>query len=391
MPSKASKSVSKKSTKKAPVKKGSSRTSAKKKDTPAKHTKLSPSLLKEYQARISTVGVGNVATVTESKAAVKLHIPTQALSLDNLLGGGIPAGKIVEILGPPHVGKTTILKHTFAAVQGMGGVGVIADTELRWSAGYGAKLGMDPDAVQYLEWADNELYIENIVKAIFETVRFFKREAPAIPVVIGWDSLGGTASADDIKKGLGYNPTKEEDKKKSAKPGSAAKAMRMAMREIAPIIAGTNIALVILNHEYDVINTMGVGPKRKPYGGKGLTHAASIRLGLWPGKSINDSEGTRLGNLVKAFIEKDSVNGQVNRHAEFAMLAGVGIDNSYTLLNDLVALGVVVQAGSWFKMNLDNEIIAVQGVNGFKKKLAEDPTLFPRLAAIYQSMMPGAH
>lgn len=350
-------------------------------------TKLRADLVKEYQERMKKAGVLNVATVSDGRNTVKRWISTQSVALDQLLGGGIPLGKVVEVVAPPHTGKSTTLDHIQAQVQAEGGVAILADTETSRDPGYSARIGVKVDDVQYLEWDENEQYIENVVNAIYESVCFWKKASPDTPVIIGWDALGSTAAQDDLAKGLGAKPKNGEDKKRAAKPGAAAKAMRMAMRQISPAIAGTNIALVILNHEYESVNMQGNGPKRKSYGGLGVAHAASIQVTMWTSGMIKRNDGMILGNEVTALVKKDRIGGHTNRRTTFAIVAGVGIDNVYSIFVDLSGMGVIVRNGSWSAINVDGEQIAFQGWNGLVAKCHEDPTLFGKLVNVYRNVM----
>ncbi|CAE8622961.1 unnamed protein product [Polarella glacialis] len=51
------------------------------------------------------------------------------LSLDRLLGGGLPKGRIIEVYGEPGTGKTTVALHAMAEVQRSGGLAVFLDVE----------------------------------------------------------------------------------------------------------------------------------------------------------------------------------------------------------------------------------------------------------------------
>src|SRR5437667_4206257 len=55
-------------------------------------------------------------------------ISTGSLGLDIALGvGGVPRGRVVEILGPEASGKTTLTLHAIAEAQRAGGVAAFID------------------------------------------------------------------------------------------------------------------------------------------------------------------------------------------------------------------------------------------------------------------------
>src|SRR5256714_15691829 len=69
-------------------------------------------------------GKGTVMRMGDEGAQVRCEtIPTGALSLNLALGiGGVPRGRIVEVVGPESSGKTTLIYHVLAEVQKLGGV-----------------------------------------------------------------------------------------------------------------------------------------------------------------------------------------------------------------------------------------------------------------------------
>src|SRR5205814_9255614 len=91
-------------------------------------------------------------------------IPSGSLGLDISLGvGGLPRGRVVEIIGPESSGKTTLALHTVAEAQKKGGICAFIDAEHALDPIYARKLGVvvdellisQPDAgEQALEIAD---------------------------------------------------------------------------------------------------------------------------------------------------------------------------------------------------------------------------------------------
>ena len=72
------------------------------------------------------------------------HIPTGLPSLDAALGiGGIPQGRITEILGPPTSGKTTLTNIIMANAQRTGSLAAYVDLSQTFDAHYAVKCGVD--------------------------------------------------------------------------------------------------------------------------------------------------------------------------------------------------------------------------------------------------------
>lgn len=340
--------------------------------------RLKKDLLKEYTAAIKTTGVVRVINLAgdDCLSNVRSYVSTQSLEIDKLLNGlGIPTGRVTEIYGPPHIGKSTLLDHIFASVQKMGGVAILADTEGARDSRYSQNIGVDLDALRYLEFERDQLYIENIITRIYQTVEFWSQKAPELPVVIGWDALGGTATKDELEKKL----------EKAANVAGAAQILRTACRQLPSKLGNTNVAVVVCNHEYENINTAKFGKKRETYGGAAIRHLASIRMQLFNRGYIKTTNGEIVGRETGVKLVKNRL-GNAWRETSFALLSGIGVDNLWSIFTRLSEANLIEKKGSWSAINLDGEIIKFQGWTGLQEKCAGDETLFPRLTAVYLSL-----
>jgi len=341
--------------------------------------KIKKDLINEYQESIKKKGVVEVLTLTDDDclANVKQHISTQSLGLDNLLNGsGIPTGRVTEIYGQYHIGKSTLMDHLFASVQKMGGVGVLFDVEAARDIRYTESIGVNTKELQLVEFAKNELHIENVMDRLYETIEWWHKNAPDVPVVIGWDALGGTATKDELSK----------DQSEHIQPAGAAKAMRSAARKIPTKLGNTQVAVVIANHEYESFGKggFGGGTKKETYGGAAVRHLASIRLKLFPMGWVKRGD-VIVGRRVGASLEKNRLGNPFGK-TEVALISGVGIDNVWTLYEELKEAKIIVAKGTWSAINLDGEVIKFQGWNGLVKQCAEDKTLFDRLVSVYNTL-----
>ncbi len=366
----------KKSIKRTPVK-------AKVVRTPVKDAKVKLRVdpLKEYAEAIKSSGVMEVLTLSDddSSANVRMFHSSQSLALDRLLGGGgFPAGRITEITGPNHIGKSALLDQTFAGVQRIGGVAVLADSENARDKTFTAKLGVDISKLQYLEFEQQQQSMEEILMAFFRTIDFWATKYPDTPVVIGWDSLGGTSTQEELAKDLSQ-----------ATMASAAKVLRKTMRQITHRLANTKIALVVLNHNYKKVQGRG---GNESYGGEAIRHAASVRLELHSVEAgwITRADGAVIGRKVGVKLHKSRFGNSFG-DTEFVVLNDIGIDNTWTLHSDLVASGHIVTSGNsgWGAVNIDGEVLKFQGWNGFQAKLQEHPEVFNKLVSIYLTLPKG--
>ena len=103
---------------------------------------LIKSLNKEHGSKIAY----NLA-YDESPTHVNRWISTGSRQLDYIIAnrrqGGLPEGRIVEIFGPPSIGKSHIAIQIARSTQSMGGIVVYIDTENATSVENLALLGVD--------------------------------------------------------------------------------------------------------------------------------------------------------------------------------------------------------------------------------------------------------
>lgn len=353
---------------------------------PVKTPRIKCDPLAEYRELIEDDGQAHVTSLgaEDCSSNVRHWFSTGSLALDRLLNGkGIPAGRLVEIFGPGHVGKSTILDHIMANCQRAGGVAVLADTESARDVKYSTRIGVQADKLQLIEFDRGRLTVENVLDKIRLSANFWIEKYPETPVVIGFDALGGTPTSEELEKRLGAESGEDQE---HTKPGGAAKVMRQACRQLVGTIAGTKVAVVICNHEYEKINVRGWGPKKETYGGEAIRLAATYRVELFNLGFIKRGDGEILGRQVGAKIVKNRL-GKPWGQTSFALIPGIGVDNSWDLFEGLRDRGIIVVSGSWAAMNLDGEVIKFQGWAGFQEKCAADPTLFPRLVTVYQSYL----
>lgn len=312
----------------------------------------------------------------EVLSRVQYWLPTGILALDNILGGGgLPAGRVVELYGPNHIGKSTILDTFFTAVQRQGGHGILVDTEGARDENYTRSLGVDVQKLDLLEFERSERSIENVVDTIFKTLDWWREHSPETKVLVGWDALGSTSTQEELESKVGEKFV-----------AAAAKVMRQACRQVADHIGGTNQILVICNHQYQMVNAFGHGPKRTTYAGEALRLAASLRMELFHAGAIKNGAGDHLGREVGLRLEKNRLGPP--GECRLAVIPGVGVDNSWTLYEHLVATKHITVAGSWSQLNTGTEVLSFQGWLGFRAKVTQFPELFPRLVSAYQATAP---
>ena len=235
---------------------------------------LNPSLNKDLGSRVAY----NLA-YDESPTHVNRWISTGSKLLDyicsNRSDGGLPEGRIVEIFGPPSIGKSHIATQIARTTQQMGGIVVYIDTENATSVENLGMLGVDVS--QRFVYVDTHC-TEEVLSIAEATIMKAKAMDKDVPITIVWDSVAASSPKAEL---MG-----DYDKESI---GLQARAISKGMRKITGVIANQNVLFVILNQIRTKIGVMYGDPDTTP-GGKAIPFHSSTRIKLGAGQQIKDGE-----------------------------------------------------------------------------------------------------
>ena len=310
------------------------------------------------------------------------YISTQSLAINKAIGApGIPRGRITEISGDEHTGKSTLMDHIFAETQRVGGHAMLLDPEVGRDAKYTRNIGVDPDKLLCPQPKEGKFYtLQSVFNFVGKTCDWWRENHPNEIVTIGVDSIAGMPTDADMQRDAS-----------KAKPGDAAKTIRHSLRTLTQRVAQSNVALVFVNQLYDII---GPFPGQKEYGGKGMRYHASLRIRMKRGRLGNESpslkgpDGKVYGGTSIATIQKTKISGVSGGKTELAILHNRGIDNVWTLFETFKRNKYIGSAGGWYSMVLPNgETLKWKGGHfGLAEHLAEDPELYAKLVDIYMEL-----
>ena len=306
---------------------------------------LIKSLNKEHGTRIAY----NLAT-DESPTHVKRWISTGSKLLDyicsNRRGGGLPEGRIIEIFGPPSIGKSHIATQIARSTQSLGGIVVYIDTENATSVDNLRNLGINVS--NRFVYVDTHC-TEEVLSIAESTILKAKAMDKDVPVTIIWDSVAASSPKAEL---LG-----DYDKDSI---GLQARAISKGMRKITGVIGQTNSLFVILNQIRTKIGVMYGDPTTTP-GGKAIPFHASIRIKLGAGQQIKQGDDV-IGINVSAKTIKCKVAPPF-RSVNFEIHFGKGIREHEQIFDVLRKFGAYEH---------DGKMLEISGTGAWKTLIVSD-------------------
>lgn len=244
-------------------------------------------------------GEGSVYSLGSKKANLKIkRWSTGIEDLDNIIGGGIPEGRVIEIYGAESAGKTTLGYHLCSLHD----VCLDIPIEGTFDASRAKALGnrrkqMLIYRAQYGEQAFNRM------------IQFAEAGIPLI-LVDSVPSMQPKEDVDKIKKAVRNNQDTTD-----LRIGGIARLMTNYLPVLEDIIEQTGTTIVFINQCRDNMQAMMFGDKDTTPGGRKLRHACSLRIKVarksWieiPNKNPSiTSANEKVGLIMKCKVVKSKV------------------------------------------------------------------------------------
>jgi len=303
---------------------------------------------------------------------------TGSIALDKALGiGGIPKARVVEVLGQPSGGKTSLCMQILAIEQETRRLAaqakeeeddkydVVIDLEHTITGKFMRGFGVNTDRVLHIRPTSAE--------EALQTARDLPKSGK-IGIVI-FDSVAAGQSMRMLKKNIG-----------EADVGGISKLMQDAVRTISKLAETSGTTFLFINQITFKINTgYGGNPETTP-GGQALKFYASVRLKAMTGKPHPHLPGT-LDMRIKILKNKcappygpDPVN--------LPFRYGIGVDSEYELLDYAQKLGVLRHSAGRSKVIWDDDSEGVflhedapKGRLANEQFLMSQPELYERVKA----------
>lgn len=239
-------------------------------------------------------------------------LPSGSVTVDAALGvGGLPRGRMIELYGPPSVGKTTLGLQAVAAVQKTGDTAAFVDAECAFDGAYAAQMGVDVEALLLARAADGR-------QAFLILEKLAASKAVDLIVV---DSVAALLPPEEREEALG-----------EANPFAQSEMLASGLRRLARAMQGSPACILFLNQ---LRGYQGFGYEETSVGGWALKLHASVRADL------REQAPCRAGKRVRLRVVKNQLAKPAQLEFDFA--GGVGVVPEAELVDRGLESGVIVQ------------------------------------------------
>lgn len=299
-------------------------------------------LEKLYATLNSEYGAGTVIGGKDLQESIEV-VNSGSLTLNIATSiGGIPVGKLIEMLGPESSGKSTLALHFISEFQKAGKKCILLDGEQSFDRKYATSIGVNPEEVTFIEPESMEDGY-NIVQ------RFVESGEIGLIIIDSHTSLMPRKVVDGI---VG-----------DATIGLQARLNSIFLGKVHFHLKRNGCTIVAISQLRT--NIGGYGDPNVATGGLAYKFYSDMRLKV--SKQV-DKEGSQNKTTVEVIKNKC---GAPFRKAEFMIEWGVGVDRMQEILDLAVENKLLSLAGGgWYKIDEDTK---VQGDVKMKEFMRNNP------------------
>lgn len=299
-------------------------------------------------------GKGVAMIISDEKGIPRIpRWPISSPKFMDILGGGIPKGRIIELYGAESSGKTSLACYLAGQVQQNGGVAAFVDAEQSFDPFYMRTFGFDVTKSIYVQPSSGEQAL-NIVETMVES-----GEVDFIVV----DSVTALVPEAELNGEMG-----------DQQMGLQARLMSKACRKLINLMATRRCTVLFINQIRMKIGVMYGNPEETT-GGKALKFYSSIRLDARKKENIMRGQEV-VGQTVRIKTVKNKTALPFKK-TELNILFNEGIQVEEEYIDFAITHGIIEKGGPWYTIKQTGD--KYQGKEAVKEVLLADPDLFAEI------------
>lgn len=283
--------------------------------------------------------------LVENLSVIENKIQLSILSLNKIIGGGIPIGRIIELFGAESTGKTTLALQIIADFQRKGLNCALLDLERCYYPELGEKLGIDNKKL----YIAKPLYGEDAFQMIIDYAEMLQVK------LIVLDSVAALSSKDEIIDN-------------SNAIGTQARMMSKWIRRIVPVISQNNVTVIFINQLRKQVGNPYANPETTT-GGMALRFFSTLRIELKRTAYLKDKDDVIVGSEIRVKSHKNKLTNPF-QNTRLKIYNGYG----FSVIADIVDLAekynIIEKNGSWYNYKTNS---LGQGLDKVFEVLKNDP------------------
>jgi len=280
-------------------------------------------------------------------------VSTGCFGLDEVIGQGLPRGRVIEVFGAESSGKSTLTLFLMAQIQKTGGRVALIDAENAFDGSYASNIGLDVSKLLVSQPTSLEESMD-IIKELCET---------NLLDIIVVDSVSALVPKSEIEG---------EDFMKDTM-AIQARLMSRALRILSGPISKSKTIVIFINQIRDKVGVF-YGAKTTTSGGRALKFFSSVRLEVSKGSKIEKGE-VQIGNEIIVTAVKNKV-GFPWKKTTLDLYYARGLDLYADALDFGEKIGIINKTGNTYSFT--GTIIGV-GRDKAIKELTKDEELFNKI------------
>jgi recombination protein RecA len=249
---------------------------------------------------------------------VRYFIDTANLAVNYIcskkfIGGGLPGGRIIELLGPSSGGKSLWGMHVCRGVQSIDGIPVYLDTENALNPDFARDVcHINPKNLVRFTPARGIDCLERLFLKVHNIIRKVREKDHDKPLAFVYDSIAVSPSERELREtGLSENFTDAEWKKvvgRQEQPGERAKICNKEFRKLESVLEKTDTTMLVINQIRQKIGVVYGNPEVGSTASTVLEFYACVRLRVSAHKKI---ENTKLKKMIGVNLKVKNIKNRV--------------------------------------------------------------------------------